>query len=131
MKKKLQSPAIALALGLFLAAHSGCAGPAAPAKATVENPPAAPIAEQLSGKVAETLDAGGYTYVCVEKDGKKKWAAIPTTKLKVGQQVELKSGAIFTDFESKSLNRTFDSIVFSAGLQEDAAPQVAPQDAKY
>ncbi len=33
--------------------------------------------DSLSGKVVETLNSGGYTYVNIEKDGNKTWVAIP------------------------------------------------------
>ena len=37
----------------------------------------------LSGKVVETMNAGGYTYVCLEKGGKKSWVAVPEMKVVV------------------------------------------------
>ena len=39
----------------------------------------------LSGKVVETMDSGGYTYVCLEKKGKKTWVAVPQMKVKRGR----------------------------------------------
>jgi len=86
-------------------------------------PPHAPAEMQqaasgtvLSGKVVETMDAGGYTYVCLDKEGKKTWAAVPTTKIKVGDEIELAPGPEMKQFSSKTLNRTFESIIFSSGL---------------
>ncbi|WP_129127954.1 hypothetical protein [Geomonas oryzae] len=73
----------------------------------------------LSGKVVETLDSNGYTYVCLEKDGRKTWAAIPVTKLKNGAEITIFPGAIMPSFTSKSLKRTFENIVFSRGLVLD------------
>jgi hypothetical protein len=70
----------------------------------------------LSGKVVETMNAGGYTYVSLEKDGKKTWIAIPVTEVKVGQKVTYLPGAEMRNFTSKTLNRTFESIIFSPGL---------------
>jgi hypothetical protein len=69
----------------------------------------------INGKVVETMDSGGYTYICLEKEGKKTWAAVPTMKVKIGDTLELKPGATMTNFSSKTLNRTFESIIFSAG----------------
>jgi hypothetical protein len=74
----------------------------------------------LSGKVVETMNAGGYTYVSLEKDGKKTWAAIPEMKISVGQQLSLQPGIEMVNFSSKSLGRTFDSISFSGGPVSDA-----------
>jgi uncharacterized protein YuzE len=69
----------------------------------------------LSGKVVETMDAGGYTYIKLEKDGKQTWAAVPTMKVTVGEEMDLLPGAVMTNFTSKSLNKTFESVVFSGG----------------
>lgn len=69
----------------------------------------------LSGTVVEKMDANGYSYVCLEKDGKKTWAAIPVTKVKTGTDLSIYPGAIMPSFTSKSLNRTFENIVFSRG----------------
>lgn len=81
-------------------------------------PPAATIA----GKVAETFDAGGYTYVAVEKDGVRSWVAAPPIKIVLGQEVVFKSGFVMRNFTSGSLGRSFDSIVFTSGLATSVAP---------
>src|SRR5574337_509973 len=69
----------------------------------------------LSGKVVETMNSGGYTYICIEKDGKKTWAAVLETKVTVGQEIALQPGYEMVNFTSKTLNRTFDKIIFSTG----------------
>ncbi|MEW6739975.1 MAG: hypothetical protein AB1325_08745 [Nitrospirota bacterium] len=69
----------------------------------------------ITGKVVETMNSGGYTYVCLEKSGKKTWVAIPQTKVKKGQTMSLHPGVEMTNFESKTLKRKFDKIIFSAG----------------
>jgi hypothetical protein len=69
----------------------------------------------ISGKVIETMDSGGYTYVCLENGGKKTWVAVPTMKVSIGQELKLQTGAVMTNFKSTSLNRTFESVIFSAG----------------
>jgi hypothetical protein len=68
------------------------------------------------------MNAGGYTYVSLEKDGKKTWFAIPAAELKVGQEVTLQPGGEMRNFTSKSLNRTFESIIFSGGLASQPGP---------
>ncbi len=78
-------------------------------------PKAAASGSTISGKVVETMNSGGYTYVNLEKDGKKRWVAAPTMQVSVGQELELRNGAVMTKFSSTSLHRTFDSIIFSAG----------------
>jgi len=72
----------------------------------------------ISGKVVETMNSGGYTYICVEKAGKKTWAAVPQTPVRKGQNVTVKPGMVMENFESKTLKKTFDRIVFSDGIAE-------------
>jgi hypothetical protein len=69
----------------------------------------------ITGKVVETMNAGGYTYVSVENNGKKTWVAVPQMQVAVGSKMSFLPGAVMSNFTSKTLNRTFDSIVFSAG----------------
>ena len=90
--------------------------PAAPAPQP--HPGAMKNAEEssvLSGKVVETMNAGGYTYVCLEKKGKKTWVAVPEMKVTVGKQMSFQPGQEMGNFTSKTLGRTFESIVFSGG----------------
>ena len=70
----------------------------------------------LSGNVVETMDSGGYTYVNLENNGRKMWVALPASKVKVGQNVTCQPGMEMKNFTSKTLNRTFDRIIFSGGV---------------
>lgn len=72
-----------------------------------------------NGVVKETMDAGGYTYILVVNDTHETWVAIPPTKVTVGETVEYIHGIQLENFASKTLNRTFDNIVFSEGLESD------------
>jgi hypothetical protein len=69
----------------------------------------------LSGRVVETMDVDRYTYVCLEKNGKKLWLAAPKMKVVVGQNMSFRPGIEMLNFESKTLNRKFDKIIFSQG----------------
>ncbi len=82
-------------------------------------------ASDLSGKVVETMNAGGYSYVCLEKGGKKTWVAVPQMQVTVGKEMSFVPGAVMTNFQSKSLNRTFDAIVFSSGPMTSASAPAA------
>jgi hypothetical protein len=72
--------------------------------------------DELSGKVVETMSSGGYTYALIEKGDKKIWVAVPQTKIAKGQTVTFLPGAEMANFQSKTLNRTFDKIIFSSGV---------------
>ena len=70
----------------------------------------------ISGKVLETMNSGGYTYVKLENsEGDNLWVAAPEFKAKVGEVLFFNSGMVMQNFKSSSLKRTFDSIVFSNG----------------
>ena len=73
-------------------------------------------APALSGKVLETMDSGGYTYVQIENNGKKTWVAVTKTKIVKGKEISFVPGMEMQNFESKTLKRTFDRIIFSGGV---------------
>lgn len=89
--------------------------PVAASEMNTKKTEAASDTSSLSGKVVETMNSGGYTYVHLEKKGKKTWVAIPEMKVSVGQQLSLLPGQEMVNFPSKSLGRTFDLIIFSGG----------------
>ena len=64
------------------------------------------------GKVLSTLDASGYTYMELANTEKKFWIAAPTTRVKVGDRVRFEQSLVMKNFNSKTLNRTFDQIIF-------------------
>lgn len=91
-------------------------------------------AEPLSGKVLQTMNSGGYSYVHLEKnDGKKVWVAVGQTTIKTGDKISFKPGMEMANFESKSLKRKFDSIIFSDGVASASSASgtaAKPADAK-
>ena len=68
------------------------------------------------GKVLETMDSGGYTYVQIDENGQKLWVAVMQTKVKVGDTVEFPDSPPMVNFPSKTLKRTFEKIIFAPGL---------------
>lgn len=74
----------------------------------------------VNGTVLQTMNSGGYTYLQIQNDQGEVWAAIPETKVEKGQKVTCLPGMEMQDFSSKTLNRTFASILFSPGLQGSA-----------
>jgi hypothetical protein len=65
-----------------------------------------------SGKVVETMDAAGYTYVQVDTGTEQFWAAAPQFPVKVGDDVVVPEGMPMPDYHSKTLERTFDIVYF-------------------
>lgn len=127
MKKKL-----VVAVSMMLAVVAGCKNdvkkseaPVAPQVVSPE-PAAAPKAQSgITGKVAETMEASGYTYVLVDKGTEKVWVAGPKTVVKVGDEVYVPEGSPMANFESKTLKRTFDQIIFSSAIMVGGAGKAA------
>ena len=90
--------------------------------------PQAMSKDPLVGTVAETMNSGGYTYILLQTKAKMFWVAIAESTVAVGEEVVLASGMEMIEFQSKSLDRTFDSIIFSEGLISQGG--VAAGDAK-
>ena len=76
----------------------------------------APDAGNISGKVAETMDTAGYTYVLVDSGAKKVWAAAPQFAVKKGDTVSFAPSMPMPGYHSQSLNRDFDLVYFANGI---------------
>lgn len=89
------------------------AGSSAPvAAATAARP--IPPGTALAGKVLETMDAGGYTYMRLETEYGETWAAVNQSSVKVGDRVVVAGAQSMDGFTSSSLKRSFDRIVFGS-----------------
>jgi len=71
--------------------------------------------QTLKGKILETMNSGGYTYMLLDTAKDQIWVATTEVKAQKGQNIELLPGMVMENFESKSLGRVFDKIIFSAG----------------
>jgi hypothetical protein len=80
----------------------------------------------LQGKIVETMNSSGYTYLLLDAAQGKVWIAIPETQVATGQVVTCAPGMTMKDFTSKTLNRTFESIVFSPGVNGSAPAAAGP-----
>ena len=75
---------------------------------------AAPAAIQLTrkGKVLDVVDSPPYTYLQVTGDKYPVWLAAYKTDISKGSIVNYSDGVAMSNFHSKSLSRTFDTIIF-------------------
>lgn len=64
------------------------------------------------GKVLEVMDASIYTYMQVSSDKGPVWIAASKTSVPKGATISYPDGAVMTNFTSKTMNRTFDKIIF-------------------
>ena len=102
---------LVLALGI-----AGCSNDGQESQPTGETAEVVSPAPGISGKVTETMDASGYTYAAVDTGSETIWVAGPKTKLEVGEEVYIPEGAPIDNFESKTLGRTFDTILFASSI---------------
>ncbi len=79
--------------------------------------------ETRTGVIITTMDASGYTYLHLDTEGGKIWVALPVTKVKKGDKVSYRDGITMQEFHSKTLDKTFDHIIFSPGLEGEDVPQ--------
>lgn len=84
---------------------------------------AAKKTDYLKGKVVQTMDSGGYTYVLLDRNGAQLWVAMPMTKVSIGAELTLDPGIEMKNFTSNTLKRTFDRIIFSSGPVSGGALQ--------
>ena len=107
---------------VLLLAQIGCAD--AEQEAVTDNPVlASPVPDgAIRGAVLETMNSGGYTYVFMETDKDKRWVAGRQADVLVGDVIQTTLGMAMSDFESKSLNRTFDVVYFVDRLENLSAP---------
>ncbi|HSB04969.1 MAG TPA: nucleotide-binding protein [Thermodesulfobacteriota bacterium] len=66
----------------------------------------------ITGTVLETMDAAGYTYMRLKTSNGEIWAAVQKANVKKGSEVTIVNATPMDGFESKTLNRKFDHIVF-------------------
>lgn len=76
-----------------------------------------------SGTVLEAKNAGGYTYLNIDEDGKTFWIAGPVNDFKKGDKVNFDEQIWMTNFESKALGITFEKLLFVGSVNSgDKAP---------
>jgi hypothetical protein len=87
---------------------------------------AAPALERgFAGKVIETTNTAGYTYVRVDTGAQKLWAAATQFAVKAGDNVTVGSGVPMTGYHSKTLNRDFDVVYFTGRIAVAGAEPAA------
>jgi hypothetical protein len=114
---------------LAVIALLGCTGIAFAADAPA---PAQPGIATLSGKVLEVKDVDSYTYMRLKTKDGETWAAVNKVPVKVGADITIYDPSVMTNFQSKTLNKTFDEIVFGSipvpVANAAPAPAAAPTD---
>ncbi len=79
----------------------------------------------IKGKVAERIDAPPYSYLRLTTAQGETWAAVPQTNVASGAEVIVEGPLPMDGWESKTLNRKFDKLVFGT-LAGQGPPPGAP-----
>jgi hypothetical protein len=109
-------------IALLLLCQIGCSDSGQ--ELVAEHPePASTVPDgMLRVTVAETMNAAGYTYLLIESEGNRVWAAAPETAVELGDVVQTDLGMAMHDFTSKTLNRSFDVVYFVGTVENLSAP---------
>jgi hypothetical protein len=81
----------------------------------------------VSGTILETMDAAGYTYMRLQTPNGEAWVAVNQAKVQKGDSVSVVDAMVMDGFESKSLNRKFDRIVFGQLASGDTGAADGPR----
>lgn len=74
--------------------------------------PPTPAELPHAGKVLKAIDANEFTYMEVSDGKTARWIAGPRLTVAAGATVRYSDGAVMTNFQSKLLKRSFDSVMF-------------------
>lgn len=120
-KPKTEIPSAAPQQGQMPAGHPSVApGTAAPGGDPHAGMKALEIPAGAGKKatVTQTMNSGGYTYVeAADEKGVKVWLALPEIKVAKGDKIEYPETPPMANFHSKTLNKTFEKILFIPGIR--------------
>lgn len=75
----------------------------------------------LKGTIIESQDVKKYTYLHLKDSTGQIWAAIPKTPVEIGKDIAISDIIVMKDFDSKTLDKTFDIILFALPSKESKA----------
>ncbi len=75
------------------------------------------VVTSIRGKVMEVAGSGSFIFILLDRGEQQIWATVPAVDVKVGEEVTLLNANIFKNFRSKSMNRSFDELIFSTGIE--------------
>ncbi len=79
-------------------------------------------ADGISGKVLERIAAAPYCYLRLKTAKGEVWTAVPEAQIEKGAEVTVLNPMLMSNFESKTLNRTFAEVYFGTLATAGAAP---------
>ncbi|HIJ88696.1 MAG TPA: hypothetical protein HPP97_13625 [Desulfuromonadales bacterium] len=116
-KPKTEAPVAAPQQGQMPAAAPGAVPPGGDPHAGMKAQEI-PAGAGKKATVTQTMNSGGYTYVeAADEKGEKVWLALPEIKIAKGDKIEYPETPPLANFQSKTLNKTFDKISFIPGIR--------------
>jgi hypothetical protein len=83
-----------------------------------------------TGQVLSVIQVPGYTYVEVRNNGRNLWLAGNPIEVAEGEIISWADAAMMRNFQSKTLDRTFEELMFVSAFYQgaDSAPQPVASD---
>jgi len=79
-------------------------------------------------KVLEIKEVMGYDYLKVDQNGTQCWVAIAKAPVKVGDMIGYDTNTVMKNFHSKTLNKTFNEIVFANEVYLPSKPATLKEE---
>lgn len=105
------------ALAALLLVMAGCGQDKQEQQAAETEQAKPPAVTTVKGKVLEAVEAGSFLYVLLDRGEKQTWAAVPLVDVEIGEEVTLRNANFFNNFYSKALQRSYDELIFSSGIE--------------
>lgn len=90
--------------------------------------PTSPLTSTVIGEVLEIQDVDSYTYLRLKTKDGETWAAVSRALVKKGDKVTIENTMVMNNFQSKTLQKKFDRIVFGNLAGQDARAAYAGGD---
>ena len=85
-----------------------------------------PVAGQHTAVVQEVLQATSYTYVKVKEGDSDYWIAVTKRQIEPGATVSFAGGLEMNNFQSKDLQRTFETVYFVSNIDGGDSSESQP-----
>lgn len=93
---------------------------------TAQNTETAANPSQHEVKVEEVVQTSNYTYLKVNENGTENWIAVTRMEAAPGETYFYNEGMEMKNFESKELNRTFESVYFVQEISKEPIVAAIP-----
>ena len=125
----MSESSIIVLLCTFLVAGCQSGGKDGSARVDQKAPPAQLGTSGIAGaggRVVETMNTGGYTYVRIDTGKGAVWAAGPEFEVKVGDDVVVQDAMPMENYHSSTLDRDFDVVYFCSAIAVAGAEASTP-----